>query len=521
MVDKVLITNNSVLIKKYGGSGLQSIQGAIAKLIVADQGRSLQTICVAVDDQNAMQGVNGATVASPTDPAQNKAAVDAIYAFHTPQYLVILGAPDVIPHQDLSNPAYDPANPTEDPDQNVPSDLPYACNAPYSQSPADFIAPSRVVSRLPDVTGSTDPSYLLHIIDLACAASPLTHAEYTDYLGVSASVWNQSTALSLGAVFGSSTDMQSVPPASYQWPPPLLIRRSHFFNCHGASNSSQFYGQSGQNFPVAHDAAYISGKLSPGTVASVECCYGAQLYDPNGPAGGQMGIANVYLDCGGYGYWGSTTIAYGPADSNSDADLICQYFLQEILNGSSIGLAALSARLSFVKNTAAMSPVDLKTLAQFILLGDASVQCIAAPDPGTKAVAKFAFPQVSAAVMERASRIHRRQALGDEATMLSKTKAVSERTGRPSSSIQAKLDAILAAAGMPKVPVLSFRVVEKTEAKSFRPENAPQPAGFQPTAFHLLREIMAVEKSPVIHIRVVEVAESNGEVIRVKELFSR
>jgi hypothetical protein len=102
-----------------------------------------------------MQGVNGSPVTNSKDPQQNKDAVDALFNFHTPQYVVLLGAIDVIPHQDLQNPAYNPARPNDDPDQIVASDLPYACAAPYSQNAADFIALARVVSRFPDVTGAT------------------------------------------------------------------------------------------------------------------------------------------------------------------------------------------------------------------------------------------------------------------------------------------------------------------------------------------------------------------------------
>lgn len=520
MVDKILVSNDSALTAKYGS--LQTIRAAIAKLIAADKGRGLQTIYLAVDESADMSGVNGTPVGNAADPMQNKAAIDAIYNFHTPQYMVLVGAVDVIPHQDLSNPAYDPARPTDDPDQTVPSDLPYACGTPYSQSPGDFIAPSRVVSRLPDVTGATDPSYLLHILDLASSATSLTHAEYADYLGVSASVWNQSTALSLGAVFGSSTAMQSVPPADYQWPSNLLGLRSHFFNCHGASNTPQYFGQSGQTFPVAHDASYISGRLTPGTVASVECCYGAQLYDPSGPAGGQMGIANVYMDGGAYGFWGSTTIAYGPATSNANADLICQYFLDEVLNGASIGRAALLARLSFVKSSAAMSPVDLKTLAQFILLGDASIQCIAVPDTGKATIAKYAIAEVSGIASARLSRLQRRQGIADEAATLQATKAVSEKSAsRTTQGIATKLDAIRTAAGMGDVGVLSFRVIERPEAKAFRALAAVLPRDPEPTAFHLLRERIATGESRVINLRVIEVTEANGDFIRVRELLSR
>src|SRR5713226_9412041 len=368
MVDKLLIGNDSALTGKYGSGGLQAIQAAVAKLIAADQGRGLQTVYVAVDDQATMQGVNGTRVTNPKDPQQNKDAVDALFNFHTPQYIVLLGAVDVIPHQDLQNPAYNPGRPDDDPDQIVPSDLPYACAAPYSQNAADFIAPARVVSRLPDITAANDPAYLVHILDVATNAAPLTHADYANYLGVSAAVRNQSTKLSLTAIFGSGANLQSVPPAGYQWPPNLLSLRSHFFNCHGASNTPQYFGQTGQQYPVAHDAAYITGKLMPGTVAAAECCYGAELYDPS-VASGQMGIANLYMSGGAYGFWGSTTIAYGPSTSNANADLACQYFLKQALNGASLGRAALTARLTFANNNSAISPVDLKTLAQFILLG--------------------------------------------------------------------------------------------------------------------------------------------------------
>ena len=332
MIDKILVSNNSALMTKYG-SGLATIQGAIARVIAADQARGLQSLYVSLDDAAAMQAAAGQPVANPADQQQNKAAVDALYTFYSPQYLVLVGGPDVVSHQDLTNPAYDP--PDHDPDQFVPSDLPYACNAGYSQEINDFLGPSRVVSRLPDVTGSNDPGYLVHVLELAAAAIPLTRQDYADYLGVSAQVWSVSTGLSLSAIFGDSANLQSVPPANYQWPQALLGTRSHLFNCHGGSNSPQYLGQDAAGYPVAHDAAYIAGKVTSGTLAAAECCYGAELYDPNGPAGGQMGIANTYMNEGAYGFWGSTTIAYGPAEYNGAADLICQYFMQETLAGAS------------------------------------------------------------------------------------------------------------------------------------------------------------------------------------------
>jgi hypothetical protein len=521
IADKLLVTNNSALSAKYGAAGLLSIQTAIAKLIAADQGRGLQTVSVALDDATTMQGANGTPVTNATDTQQNKAAIDALFNTYTPQYLVILGAVDVVPHQSLQNPAYDPQQPNNDPDQIVPSDLPYACAAPFSQNAADFIAPDRVVSRLPDVTGASDPAYLVHILDIATNATPLTHADYASYLGVSAAVWNQSTKLSLSAIFGSGANLQSVPPANYQWPPQLLSLRSHFFNCHGASNTPQYFGQTGTQYPVAHDAAYITGKLMPGTIASVECCYGAELYDPGVVAKGQIGIANVYMAGGAYGFWGSTTIAYGPATSNANADLICQYFLKQVLSGASLGRAALSARLTFANDNTAISPVDLKTLAQFILLGDASLQCLPLPDASTDVAPKYAFAGVSLQSSQRLSRIERRYAFGALAAAVEATKATPERVpDELKPEIKQKLEAIRAASGLQNPDILSFRVIAKPATKAFLPFALAAPVE-GPTAFHLLVERAPTAEKRVIHIRIVEVMETNGEFVRVRELFSR
>jgi hypothetical protein len=113
-----------------------------------------------------------------------------------------------------------------------------------------------------------------------------------------------------------------------------------------------------------------------GTVIAVECCYGAELYDPS-DAGMQPGICSTYLRDGAYGYLGSSTIAYGPSEGNGQADLICQYFIEEVLNGASLGDATLRARHRFAQNYTHLDPVDLKTFVQFHLLGDPSIHAVA------------------------------------------------------------------------------------------------------------------------------------------------
>jgi len=58
----------------------------------------------------------------------------------------------------------------------------------------DFIAPSRVVGRLPDVTGDDDPQYLLTL--LAHATKPVTTpSTAVSAFGVTAQLWRRSTSI--------------------------------------------------------------------------------------------------------------------------------------------------------------------------------------------------------------------------------------------------------------------------------------------------------------------------------------
>jgi hypothetical protein len=151
----------------------------------------------------------------------------------------------------------------------------------------------------------------------------------------------------------------------------------HFINCHGSPEDPNFYGQRGSNYPVAHTAGRLVQKIMNGTVIAVECCYGAQLYDP-ADAEMQPGICSTYLKDGAYGFFGSSTIAYGPSEGNGQADLICRYFIDEVLDGASLGEAVLKARHRFAQAYTHFDPTDLKTMVQFHLFGDPSVHAVGA-----------------------------------------------------------------------------------------------------------------------------------------------
>jgi hypothetical protein len=373
---KIIVTNQSALRAKYAGAGRKRLTAAIEALIAADAGRGLETEVVFLDVEAAMKRFDAAAVDDPLDARQTKKAIDAIAGAARPAYLMILGAPDVVAMQSLRNP-------TDDEDRDVPSDLPYACDARYSRDVEKFLAPTRVVGRLPGILGDTDASYLVSLIERAARWSAQHPRRYQRPFGVTAEAWKGSTDKSLRKVFGSSAGLERSPQAGPRWKKGLLGRMAHFINLHGAPSSSAFYGDPG--FPEAHRSDELVGLVREGTVVVAECCYGADLYAPTEHIG--TSICNAYLGEGAYAFVGASTIAYGPADENGAADLICQFFFRYLLEGASTGRALLQARQDYLRTQAPFDPIDLKTVGQFYLLGDPSIHPVK-PSPLAKRVTR-------------------------------------------------------------------------------------------------------------------------------------
>jgi hypothetical protein len=440
MDDKIIITNRGALRAKYGPAGFQAIRKAVANLIAADAKRGLRSRMFFVDDAATMKRHGARAVNDATDPRQNKAAVDAIYSKASPEYLMILGAPDVVPHQDMRNPIAS----GDDPDHTVPGDLPYACDAPYAREVAKFKGPTRVVGRLPDLTGGTEPSHLLALIDHAITFAPRPAADYLAYFALSTESWKRSTALTLDKLFGAENGLILAPPSGPRHPAKRLNALAHFINCHGAQGDPTFYGEKGAEQPVALTSNAIKGKIRPGTVAAVECCYGAELYDSVTLAG-PLPICQHYLAQGAHGYFGSSTIAYGPATGNGAADLITQYWLGAVLKGASTGRAALVARQRFVQQVAELDPVDLKTLAQFNLLGDPSLHPV-------EVVTPTGLPDgMDAEQADRVGRRERRSKLRAVGAFLEATTATASRKAPKatrSAAVRAALSNIAEQAGI-------------------------------------------------------------------------
>jgi hypothetical protein len=524
MSTKVIVTNFRRL-KQKCGKRFDEVDDALNRLIQKDKQRGITTSVIQLDDAAQMKQLKAPPVKNRKSPKQNKDAIDGVYRTLQPEFILILGAIDVVPHQDMKNPKYSLFN---DPDEFAYGDLPYASEAQYGKDPASFRAPTRVVGRLPDLAtdgakgdASLNVDYLKKILGVASDYASRKAGDYEAYMGISAWQWRESTQLSIKNVFGSSSDLQLSPPDGPDWQQ-HFGRQSHFINCHGAQADTRFYGQKANSFPVALDAKYVGANTAAGTVIAAECCYGAELFDPS-KSQGQQGICSTYLDYGAYAFFGSTTIAYGPAAGNGGADLICQYFLKHVLAGASIGRAALEARHEFVQaassnSAGALNPVDLKTLAQFYLLGDPSLHPVEAPVTHSTATDLTLMKTLSAGVTDFSAKrqLQRRQlirkglALGGSVAYASRSERVA-----PSGEVQNALQQLAKKLKLRGAEVQSFEIKGAALPKAaFR-------ARLAPPVFHVVEGQTGPKKTRIPTSVAIVVQEQAGKIISIQDYHRR
>jgi hypothetical protein len=243
-VDKVIVTNVAALKAKYLNR-YHLVSNAVQRLVAADHAHGLTTRVVALDDGPTLRRMGSAPVSDPGDAAATKRAIDAVWRDARPDYLLILGAPDIVTHQNLLNPVYAPG---DDDDRYAPSDLPYACDEPYSQKIADFRGPTRVVGRLPDLNGSGDAAYFARVLRVAATFRERPAASYAACFGLTADVWRKSTTLSLEKTFGKGSQiLHRSPTEGPGWRASQLDALTHFINCHGGAADPKFYGQRGES----------------------------------------------------------------------------------------------------------------------------------------------------------------------------------------------------------------------------------------------------------------------------------
>ena len=385
VVLKVVVTNRTAARAKYGAAGWRRIRQAITALVEADAARGITTRFMALDSAAHAGKVGATAVAGANDVADTKHFVDQIFTTWDPAYLMLVGGPDLVGLVNLNNPLWT-GDPNDDPDPFVPSDLPYACANPLSFAASDYRGPTRAVGRMPDLTGDDDPHALLVQLHHAASGMSMVRLSPEPVFAVSAKVWEISTLKSMAALPDVSGVVNTSPAEGPAWTKTQLAPQLHFVNCHGGEFDPDWYGQVKPNnwtLPTAIAAKNLPGMVAPGLVVATECCYGAAHWPPSA-ANGQAGVAMTYLMNGASGVFGATTVAYGPATANNYADVLCRMFGEEVLGGASLGRAALVARQRFIQSQPFLDPTDVKTLAQFNLLGDPSVVTFISPTTGSR-----------------------------------------------------------------------------------------------------------------------------------------
>jgi hypothetical protein len=510
-VNKVIVTNIGAIKQKYP-SNYPKIEVALQAMIAADAKRGIESRIVALDNRAIMHRFGTVSVVAPSNVGETKVAIDAVWRATKPDYL-ILGSPDIVAHQELQNPVYAPG---DDDDRVVPSDLPYACEHPFSRNIADFRGPTRVVGRLPDLCGKSDAGYFTRVMRFASEYRQRAPEKYEAYFGLTAAEWVKSTALSLSNIYGNSLALKKSPPSGPRWTRNNLAPLTHFINCHGGSIDPKFYGQHGSNYPTAMESSRLASMNFAGTVVAAECCYGAQLYNPK-DARGNMGICSRYLSKGAIGFFGSSTIAYGPSEGNGSADLICQFFMLRVLAGASVGRAAIEARQKFSLQATHLDPTDLKTLAQFNLLGDPSVTPVSKEQHALQRtkVWKRAFDGKA----DDVARKLRRNRIRRDGNMLTGMIGFSRRRAKMGTSqgVRRALEQSVRDADLKPATLLSYDVRDPALESIGRSALK----GTTPEAFHVLHGTEPNRKGSSNQRVVVIATVQGGKVVRLRRLHRR
>lgn len=375
-VKKLIITHYENLKRKYKDvqvenpdDALQKIEERLKSLIQFDAVRGIETIIVYLDKDETL---GTRKVTSPTDDVQFKGAVDAACRVYKPDYLVILGAQDIVPHIRLQHPVYCSRT---DYRKHLFSDMPYACEKEYSERGSDFLSPTRVVSRIPDVFNNAALGiiYLLSSLDAVMKIPTRDVPVYLDSWTVCTGLRKKPMGGILEIIY-ADTDMIPIPavcpPATSDWPTDTYERLTHIHLLNGIPQSHLLYGEDDAHTrPVAIDLTLLNQNIQAGCIALERASYGGALYQPKGRA--ELPLVNAYLSSGAACVLGSTAVNYSNTEKMISADhLVAQFFLN--LYNRTVGDAFLISRQWLLKNKYLLTTNDMAMFLGFTLYGDAS-----------------------------------------------------------------------------------------------------------------------------------------------------
>jgi tetratricopeptide (TPR) repeat protein len=423
----IVLSSRSHLMQSFEEEGFKSIDEGVLRLVESVRRRYGWTAYrIYIDDPRTLEPFG----LSPVDPGnawQIKLRIaDLDHALgrrgEMIGALLIVGGNGIIPFHLLPNP-------TDDDDEVIPSDNPYAT------SDENYFIPEWPVGRLP---GEDEPELIINQLNYALknhntqAAPPrsiwrlfrqvgfgfmriLTPKAKT--LGYSASIWRKSS-FAVFKTIGDPNNLITSPPIEADKLPSQAMRptRLSYFNLHGIEDAPEWYGQRDPmrdrstpvEFPIALRPSDVINSGRAPRVVFTEACYGANSIGKTS----ESALSLKFLSSGSRAVIGSTKISYGSVRPPLiAADLLGQLFWQFLNKRLPVGEALRRAKMKLAaemhQRQGYLDGEDQKTLISFVLYGDPLYQpSPSTPQPGEKTVIRR---------IKRPSTVNTACALGGEA----------------------------------------------------------------------------------------------------------
>jgi tetratricopeptide (TPR) repeat protein len=386
----VILSSKTRLMDIFGEEKFKRIDEAILHLIEAVRKRpGWNAYRLYIEDPTTLEHF-GLTPAEPFNPWEIKLRLTDLDQFLKDRdemigSLLIIGGHEIIPFHMLPNP-------TDDDDEVIPSDNPYAT------TDSNYFAPEWPVGRLPS---DSDVDLLVRLVRSYAQEHQYLARQETfirrftwriinilrlllrsrqSSIGYSASIWRKAS-LAVFRTIGNPRSLLTSPPVEAETLPPQAIKPSDFsyYNLHGLEDSPEWFGQRDPfedepgtvDFPIAlRPQDIVNGGRAP-QVVFTEACYGANVLQKTS----NTAICLRFLDQGSKGVIGSTKISYGSVTPPLiAADLLGRLFWEGLKVGMPTGEALRQAKLKLAtemhRRQGYLDGEDQKTLISFVLYGD-------------------------------------------------------------------------------------------------------------------------------------------------------
>jgi len=394
----VLLSTKSGLIQKYGRQTYSVLDGELKNLTGSVSQKLGWGATVFYPDDPGCTVKFGLSAIDTVDPWKIKLAISDLDNALSKKgemiaALLIIGGSDIVPFHKLPNP-------TDDMDDEIPSDN------PYGTLDGNYFVTEWPVGRFPDGSGS-DAGLLLSQIRTAAqyhAQKPKDNPWWLRLLtifgllrnlklspksarskkslpniGFSAAIWQRSSIAAFRPIGDGKSFMTSPPEESGKYNAARISSaQMGYFNLHGLMDSPNWYGQrdisdssAGEDYPVALCPTDLVKNGEPPKAIFSEACYGAHIFNKSE----EESLALKFLGIGTAAFAGSTCISYGSIDTPLiGADLLANVFWKFVRDGLNIGEAMMKARVELIREMnrrqGFLDGEDQKTLISFILYGD-------------------------------------------------------------------------------------------------------------------------------------------------------